>query len=361
MTASEVRRHLCNMALVCRYFSSIALPRIFAELNIPNGCGDTSINRFCRALANNKEPAASLARYIKTCNFAASMPCEGSLRTQEAFFFMYCVALSKMTSVEAINLDRVTVDDRIIKAVKKLPLLRSLRFSRCIMPDSGVDIFEPFIHSLRLEALVLFRNIGEPFRSAFTPHIFNFRHLKSLEVDDWSIIQHLAKHEDVLAIQSLTIHFLSDSRILPDLFSRTPELSQLHIYRMELVEPITFSSSILPKLSFFDGPPVLARSLVQMRPIKKIWLLGSLSKSVDRFPSSLPLLGHDFWTVLGRSTAPVQEIIMPRHLYDTGSLHKYLPNVSILRVCWCLGNWLYEMVNSKEDLVSVSGNRRHVI
>ncbi|KAF7760137.1 hypothetical protein Agabi119p4_10813 [Agaricus bisporus var. burnettii] len=88
MTAPEVRRHLCNMALVCRYFSSIALPRIFAELNIPNGCGDTSINRFCRALANNKEPAASLARYIKTCNFAASMPCEGSLRTQEAFFFI---------------------------------------------------------------------------------------------------------------------------------------------------------------------------------------------------------------------------------------------------------------------------------
>jgi hypothetical protein len=358
MTASEVRRNLSNVALVCRYFSSFALPRIFAEMNLSGGCQDSSTNRFCRALANNQQPAVSLARYIKTCNLALFMlPITASLnQSQNAFLSMYCVALGKMTSVDAIDLHCVTIDKRLIKAMKKLPFLRSLRLSQCQVGETEAEAFKSLISTLRLETLAVLPEDDWIFHFSFPSCDFNFRHLKNLEVDDWSIIQHLARHEDVFKIESLTIHMVLDPQILTDVFSRMPDITQLHIYRMKLAEQIVFPNSILPKLSFFDGPPALAHSLVQSRPIKRVWLSGSLYESVERSSPELPPLGHDIWTVLRRSTASIREIIIPRHLYDVASLHRHLPSVSILKICWCLGNWAYNnnIIQSEEDLISVS-------
>lgn len=370
MTNTQVRRTLSNLALVCRFFSSVALPRIFATMEFSGGVGVSgdqtpNTSRFCRALIKDQEPAKTLAQYVKTCRFTSWNGLDMSdtvIHSRDAFFSMYCNALRKMVSVDSVDLHLVLVDKRILRAIKKLQHLRSLRFSQCRFSKSlDLNELQAVARSLDLESFVIFDcRKGHIFHSAFTSAL-KFDYLRSLEVDEWTIIQRLADYEGHLPIQSLTIHHTRDALLLPDLFLRTPELSQLHIYRMDLIndiESIHFPGSTLPKLSFYDGPPALATVLVPSRPLSKIWLLGTLVELPAQafLPPLLPPLEERTWDALKQSTASVREIAIPRHLYSIGFLKNYLPNVSVLKLSWYHGNWTDDIVESSDEVISVRGH-----
>lgn len=368
MTAKEVREILTNLALVCRFFSSLALPRIFAKITFsgsPGASDDRSANtsRFCRAILKEQEPAKTLAQFVKFCKFSYWLTGPVSL-TRDAFFLMYCNALAKMTRVESLELSSVAIDKRLLRAMKKMHHLKSLHFSGCsFAQELCLGEVKTFAQTLALQSLVIAGPVPEhttPFHDAFTS-VLNFGLLKSLVVDSWAIVKHLSQHTSPLPLENLTIHVVEDSSLLPALFRNTPELIQLHIYRInalhpDALDPVDIPSDLLPKLSVFDGPPALAALLVPSRPLHKAWLLGTLV-SEGTIPSSLPSLDNSLWEALGKAAAPINEIVIPKHFYTLSPLADHLPNVLTLRLSWCHANWpddmFYPLNAEAVDAVSI--------
>lgn len=378
MSAKEVRRNLANLALVCRFFSSIALPRIFAKMEFSGRTSQArSTSRFCRALLSNQKLAKTLAQYVKTCTFSSwevrGFDSDVMAWARDAFFSMYCNALGEMTRVESITFNFVPIDKHILKAMKKLPYLNTLRFSRCSLAEGlNLEDVKTYAQTLRLRSLVIFDCIpAHTFYDAFAS-VLNFHSLKSFEVDNWAIVEHLANYSDTLPLTNLIIRDIKDPCLLPTLFGKTPELLQLHIYLIDIapddntLDSIKFPASTLPNLAFFDGPPALAAALVPSRPVSKVWLLGTLMASSVQEELSLPLwlppLDRQLWEALGQSTAPIQEVAIPKHFYGIDSLKAYLPAVSTLKISWCHGNWGNDMFNPRdaEDVNAVGATQLRV-
>lgn len=372
MTAKEERQVLANLALVCRFFSSLALPRIFAKMTLngspsaSNGHSTTQASRFCVALLKGQEPAKTLAKYVRFCTISHWLVTEADL-ARHAFFSMYCDALSRMTQVESLELRSLVIERRLLKAMEKLHHLKYLSLSGCSFdPRLFPGEVKTFAQALCLQSLVVAvtkSEYGLPmFYDSFTC-VFDFASLKSLEVDSWIIIRHLTERVAPLPLENLTIHIVSDPNLLPILFQKTPNLLELHIYRIVVPRPDFFDSLVvlstsLPKLSVFDGPPALAAKIVPSRPVHKVWLLGTLI-SQSREPFSLPSLDGSLWKALGRSTTQMSEILIPKHLYTLQSLGDRLPCFSTLKISWCHANWVDDMLalnlKDAEAINTVSG------
>ncbi|KAJ3572341.1 hypothetical protein NP233_g3141 [Leucocoprinus birnbaumii] len=350
LSARELRENLANLALVCRFFSALALPRLFAKVEFSGNSSGPDVartNRFCRALNNGQEPAKSLSQYVKTCTFT-SWDWEGPLAgSRDAFLTMYCNALSKMTSVEVLVFSSVIIDRRIIKAMQSLPALDSLVFSRSLLKQ-GCDHnrIVAVLQKLRLRSLVIGVWSSPALQNIITPAL-SLRDLIKLEVDSWTMIQRLSELDISCPLQILTIHSVEDPTLLPKLFQKTPELKHLHVYTMrgrtESLDFIELPGTLLSNLSFFDGPASLAMVVIPFRPIQKVWLMGTLTglrgqRERAAIPELQPLTQR-IWEVLAKSRVPVTDLLIPQHLYHVVSLKSFLPRVTTLRVSWCHANF----------------------
>lgn len=339
MSVKELRRTLSNMALVCRFFSAIALPKLFAKVYFSGRPGPevSRTSQFCRALNNNQEPEKSLAKHVKACTFIHWPTATACQASQVAFFTMYCSALSKMTSVESIAFYNVAITKRILKSVKKLCLVNSLSFSECsLVPEVDLDQFTNFLQTLRLRFLTIIENKSSEsriFSNAISPAL-PLHNLIWLEVDNWSIIQRLSELDHPLPLQTLAIFEVEDSALLPKLFRQTPHLLHLYIGTMESgadsSTPVQFTDHLLPKLSSFQGTLSLATLLIPQRPVKKVSLMG--------YEASCSVSTQQVWEALTKSKAPIRELFIPEYLYCAASLRDCLPNVQVVKLSWCHSN-----------------------
>jgi hypothetical protein len=379
MSLQELRRSLANIALVCRFFSAMALPKLFAQV-IFSGAGGRETSRtarFCQALNQDQELAKRLGQYVRTCIFTSWVKSSNDddtlAMTRDALLSMYCTALAKMTSVETIAFHSISIDKRVLKAIKKLGLLQSLSFSRCSI-DPGLDLnhLTTFLRGLHLRSLVIFCGEAsqiQTFQNVISSAL-SLQTLTTLEVDSWPIIQRLVDLDTTLPLQTLTIHHVQDPAVLPTLFCKTPQLLHLHIYtilfcRENVVTSIQFPKNTLPRLSFFDGPSDLAISLVPSRPISKVWLAGTLARGFEHghWLPILPELTHQMWEVLAKAKGTVKELLIPKHLYYVGCLSTYLPDVNTLKISWSHANWrsgLDLLLNTSERVVEDVSHFLHI-
>ncbi|KAF5354027.1 hypothetical protein D9756_006978 [Leucocoprinus leucothites] len=355
MSKKKLRRNLANIALVCRFFSATALPRLFANVDFSGGFGpETSrANRFCRAIINNEDPAKTLAQYVKTCTFRSwsnHNPNDPLGRARDAFLTMYCNALPKMTSLESIIFNLTPIDKRIVKSIKSLRLLKSLCFSQCsLSPGLDLDQFTKALKTFHLRSLTIVQwepSQSQKFYNTISPAL-SLHDLTKLEVDNWTIIQRLSSVDIILPLQTLTIHTVENPTLLPTLFSKTPQLLNLHVYiinsRVDNLDFIQLPGSLLPNLSFFDGPPSLAAILIPSRPVHKVWLMGTLvglpGHETTQSPPLLPPLDERLWKALAKSKAQIRELLIPEHLYYAASPKLHLPTIATLKLSWCHANW----------------------
>lgn len=226
----EYRRILSRLALVCRLFGSIAIPCIFASLDISNapagGAHDLPPKnaKFCSAIMRKQEPAATLASHIKECNFT------NWLHTAEAnagFFKMYGQAMMRMPNLEKITFMIVDIDRQLLKTICGLKRLTSLNIFMC---SFSKDIDDAFIDKLPPLKLRVFGFNGNNGNSKLFQRIIDTTNLVDFRSSQWDIAgKILAKIEGNSPLESLDLLQAVDESVLWRAIERSKNLKTLRI------------------------------------------------------------------------------------------------------------------------------------
>ncbi|KIK46790.1 hypothetical protein CY34DRAFT_352508 [Suillus luteus UH-Slu-Lm8-n1] len=92
------------LALVCRFFCSVALPRIFERVTFLGYTdGDSTLasrkTEWARQILSNTEPGKSLALYVKVCTFRCWFE-EDEAELPFPFASLYCQAIARMSNIQ---------------------------------------------------------------------------------------------------------------------------------------------------------------------------------------------------------------------------------------------------------------------
>ncbi|KIK34783.1 hypothetical protein CY34DRAFT_617506 [Suillus luteus UH-Slu-Lm8-n1] len=185
------------LALVCRFFCSVALPRIFEQI-----------------LANS-EPAKSLALYVKECTFEYW---ESDEKTKWLFPFasLFCKAMTRMSNIRKVVFSSSFVKTDHWEALAELKQLEDLGFHFCSFID------DPPNKELTVRSVMLYGP-----RFTFTLRPIATTSLRSLKADIVEAVLNVVTFRQ-LAIDELVLHRqIPDIEPLLHVFQHLPNLQIL--------------------------------------------------------------------------------------------------------------------------------------
>jgi hypothetical protein len=152
LNASEYKNALSNLALVCKFFCAIALPRLFEKMTFcATSLGQGTI-AFCRQLVNNQSMAPSLALYVKSCVFSEWLPQHALGSTWTRSFLQLCThSLARLVNVEELTLSKIPVNRTFWDAICSLKNLRSLTVHGCDFEDETFTDSQATLNLTRIE------------------------------------------------------------------------------------------------------------------------------------------------------------------------------------------------------------------
>ena len=154
MSVSEYKCILSNLALVCRFFCVVLLPRIFKSLTFsghPDKVDASGYALFCRALIRGKEPACLLALHIRECTFSQWAAGEDHIELAfNGFLGFYNRAITRMPNLKSLVLSCMPISKKLTQAMSKLTQLKALVMDSC---EVGDDVMDQDICKLKLVTL----------------------------------------------------------------------------------------------------------------------------------------------------------------------------------------------------------------
>src|SRR5258708_37483966 len=112
---AEARQHFRNLALVCRFFSSVMLPWIFENLTfvekdsysqISSSLSSTVSAKFCRNVLDGDTMALLLAKHVKRWAFLGS---PSKSKWTPAFLSMYFETFQHMPNLLELSLSNIVI------------------------------------------------------------------------------------------------------------------------------------------------------------------------------------------------------------------------------------------------------------
>ncbi|KAG1782132.1 hypothetical protein EV702DRAFT_1192789 [Suillus placidus] len=227
------------LALVCRFFCSVALPRVFERITFS---GDMNGNRtqasrktkWARQIVANTEPAKSVALYVKECTFVRWDPNKEAKWILFPFATLYCQAMACMSNIRKVVFSTSFVKKDHWEALAELKQLDVLEFRFCSF------IEDPSDKELTVRTVMLFGTRGST--TTFTLRPIATTSMRSLDADD---VEAVLK---VVAFRQLDI----DNLVLNQrIFDMEP---LLHVFRcLPGLQSVTFgltkASPLIGKLS----------------------------------------------------------------------------------------------------------------
>lgn len=337
MFPPECRRILARLALVCRLFCSIALPRIFASLDIfgapaketedlpPNNA------KFCSAIVRKQEPAATLAGYVKECNFMDWSNKEDWANA--GFLKMYGQAMTRMSNLEKLSFMVVDIDRHLLKTICGLKRLTSLSFFLCTFSK---DIDDASINKLPPLKLKVFSFTGSNGNPKLFQRIIDTTDLVEFRSTQWDITEKiLVKFEEDSPLESLDLFQAIDEPVLWRAIERTKKLKTILLASLSLHDgklPAIPSPSLVPELRRLRAPPLLV-SLVPGRPLNHVSLTGSLLNR-DGSTTNIPRMKVSDIDKLVQSSGDVRVLSVPSHLYFVAPWGGKLESLEELRLAF---------------------------
>ncbi|KAG6839295.1 hypothetical protein C0991_004082 [Blastosporella zonata] len=138
----ERRATLLNLALVCQFFYTATVPRLYDSLCFYGGPlreqnpGPINTVGFCRAIDNGRARATSLAYHVTECTLGWR---GGGNRLDESLVAMFCGAFPQMSNLHTIILEFVTLYSPLLQTIDNLQSLRSLRLRDCGFADALIN------------------------------------------------------------------------------------------------------------------------------------------------------------------------------------------------------------------------------
>lgn len=190
------------LALVCRFFCSVALPRVFERITFS---GDTNGNRtqasrktkWARQIVANTEPAKSVALYVKECTFECWDPNKEEKWLLFPFATLYCQAMACMSNIRKVVFSTSFVKKDHWEALAELKQLDALEFCFCSF------IEDPSDKELTVRTVVLFGTRG--FTTTFTLRPIATTSMRLLNADDVEAVLKVVAFRQ-LAIDNLILN-----------------------------------------------------------------------------------------------------------------------------------------------------------
>lgn len=208
------------LALVCRFFCSVALPRVFERVIFSGDTNGNSIQasrktKWARQIVANTEPAKSVALYVKECTFELWLDKEAE-RLLVPFATLYCKAMARMSNIRKVVFSASFVKKDHWEALAQLKQLDVLEFY------GSSFIEDPPDKELTVRNVALFRS-----PTTFTLRPIATTSLRALKADDVEVVLKIVAFRQ-LAIDNLLLNQqIFDMEPLLQVFGHLPGLQSV--------------------------------------------------------------------------------------------------------------------------------------
>ncbi|KAG2073819.1 hypothetical protein BDR04DRAFT_1141079 [Suillus decipiens] len=213
------------LALVCRFFCSVALPRVFecitfsGDMEDGNRAQASRKTKWARQIVANTEPSKSVALYVKECTFKSWDLSEEAKWLLFPFATLYCQAMMRMSNIRKVFFSGSFVKNDHWEALVELKQLDILEFYSCSFIEDPPDI------QLTVRAVKLFDLRGSP--NTFTLRPIATTSLRSLNADDVGVVLKVVSFRQ-LNIDNLVLYpRMSDRDSLFHVFQHLPGLRSI--------------------------------------------------------------------------------------------------------------------------------------
>ncbi|KAH6905363.1 hypothetical protein BKA70DRAFT_1225741 [Coprinopsis sp. MPI-PUGE-AT-0042] len=311
----EYRRNLSNIALSCRYFCSLMVPRLFSKIVFtPGVAGSVAPNHtsFCNAVTKNKGQGRALAQHIKHCEFVSWGP--GASWVTESFLKIYIAAVQYMTNLETLELVSTPIYPKLLSHMGSLPALNFLAVNGCSFEGCNSGDFQ-HLTGLKLRKLEFQSDVlldGNSEQEELMGHLINSidcSGLLEISTDHAGLLARL--HENLqgapLPLRKLTVDcMIEDFRFSTDLFSRLPHLQALSIgpFNWKACNDLELQADHIPQLTSIACESRCLRYFVPGRPLSSVRIL-----SFGAHHKSAPF--ESIFKTLAESSTPVRQLRIP--------------------------------------------------
>lgn len=285
---ADYKRTLSNLALVCRFFCAIALPRIFKSLRFSgtsniDPTAEPSHASLCRGIIKGQEPATSLSRYVKECTFTSWT--KDPKWVYDGFLGMYGQALGRMSNLQSLTLKRMEIDKRFLKTICGLKGVQSLEMDLCGFLDDVTTTSIQKLTSLKLKNFLYKHKplSAEDIILAIFSRIICTSSLERLHLKYWPVArQILALFDKDSALVELVLEKAEADPILWKVLELSRAIKVLRIFKFDLLDPGSspLSPSSMPQLCVLEAPSQLAFTLVPGRPLHTVIIPASENSDV---------------------------------------------------------------------------------
>jgi hypothetical protein len=324
---AECRSILANLALVCRFFCAVSLPRIFKTITFtPNG--NTNFggqSDWCKKVINNHKSAISLAAYVKTCRFSDwGPPPRFGVWVYSACLTQRTEAFSRFQNLESLYLTEVSITQPFFLYVVAKDTLKSVSIIDCEFkpPEREWDLsrFQP-----RWSTIHIARSL--PYTGSYTGPLSilaSSPNLQTYDVDDDDLADAIFSRP--VQFDKLRELFVRKPDTLEAFLDRTPSIETLHW----MPGPNTTSHSLthksLPCIQEVSCTTIndhLLSELITKPSLQRIRLSRSVNGGADN---------QVIWELLQRAGRSVRLLAIPIHVYSCAPLYTKFPVLDKLEI-----------------------------
>ncbi|KAF8071488.1 hypothetical protein FPV67DRAFT_1650884 [Lyophyllum atratum] len=334
---------LSNLALVCCLFSEIAAPRIFRSLhisgstNVVEGSESKKNNAsLCRAIVEGNESAVRLGSHVRVCSLTHWENDSGLLWVDPNSLNIYERALSRLSNLQSLRVNRVDIGKALLEAICGLKTLRSLSVTFSSFCDDITEDFLRNMPSLMLRELSITWsrfNIESLMRHAGVfRRIINATCLESLSSNRWEITEAILLQTGESTLKKLDLLNAQPHPALWDVLSQFRFLKTLRIgsLALRIGETIpTVAASSIPQLQNLSCPSSMLH-LVAGRPLTSIEVLQPQFPPPGEIPE--PSIGFPELALLQQSSASIFHLRIPSKFYLLSPFFESFPEIRHLHI-----------------------------
>lgn len=337
------KRDLCNLALVCRFFSAIILPWMFESICFDSKSEDRSSpasrseNSFCRSMLRGSRTARTMAQYVKKCEFMSWTLDDQNEWISAEFLALNVDALAYMPNIQELTLTRTTISKGLLKAIRRMQNLSTLNVSHSHI---AANVKPKHLKSLSLPKLRYCH-----FRAAVSEEFvrsINLDAVLHLTITDIRIPSLFSRSHSIIPLEKLDVFQMDGVPELEALLSRAPALKSLHIRRHDPnptdldLSRMKQASGSLPLLSTIEAPIALVKFFVHDRPLSSITITDYNSQNGHL----LSINSRDIEALL-KSSQPIYHLGIPIDNRGDVAFWQHLPHLQSLEFnlrypeqCW---------------------------
>ncbi|KAI0792061.1 hypothetical protein C8Q75DRAFT_754322 [Abortiporus biennis] len=333
---------LCNIALVCRFFATIASQKLYKRFVFDGGAVDDDYDndipqgRWLNELQREDEDACALAKYVREMSLQNWRDQHNKANWRSDFAHdRFLKVIPSFTGLNTFSVSRTPLAFELLDAIFNIPALKVFRIKDCIMEilDNLVEfsnISPPSLVEVEVWSAENFQYYRRAFaKLAATPC------LRQLKTTHWKFAGAVIKTGIHIPLTTLDVPVVAkDATLLSEFLNRTPTITDLLLSAEPSTQPDTPQVQLdihpmsLSNLKTLRCPSYLLSTIFPNRPIHSLDL-------VEGQDWLWPQAYEDVEIDILKEHTPnhLQRIDMSISMYHSVKLKDFVPKIDTLCIC----------------------------